>query len=91
MGEVRLCEPAKRDAGKALERIADAMLVVRFSPDGMRLAAGGADNAIRIYGVTSRKRETLIEQHADWVMDLALIPMGRGWRRRAGINRRLCF
>jgi WD40 repeat protein len=71
MGEVRLCEPAKRDAGKALDKIADAMLVVRFSPDGSRLAAGGADNAIRIYGVASGKRELLVEQHADWVMDLA--------------------
>jgi WD40 repeat protein len=71
MGEVRVCDPAKRDAGKALDKIADAMLVVRFSPDGKRLAAGGADNAIRLYDVRSGQRERVIEQHADGVMDLA--------------------
>jgi dipeptidyl aminopeptidase/acylaminoacyl peptidase len=76
MGEVRVCEPAKRDAGRALDKIADAMLVVRFSPDGKRLAAGGADNAIRLYDVQSGKRERLIEQHADWVMDLAFCADG---------------
>jgi WD40 repeat protein len=59
-----------------LERIGDVMLVVRFSPDGTRLAAGGADNAIRIYDVKSGKRELLIEQHADWVTDLAFSPDG---------------
>jgi WD40 repeat protein len=63
-------------AGKVLERIGDVMLVVRFSPDGTRLAAGGADNAIRIYDLKSGKRELLIEQHADWVTDLAFSPDG---------------
>jgi dipeptidyl aminopeptidase/acylaminoacyl peptidase len=75
-GEVRLCEPAARSAGKMLERISDVMLVVRFSPDGSRLAAGGADNAVHVYGVKSGKRELLIEQHADWVSDLAFSPDG---------------
>jgi hypothetical protein len=74
MGEVRLCEVGS--PGKVLERIGDVMLVVRFSPDGGRLAAGGADNAIRLYDVKSGKRELLIEQHADWVTDLAFSPDG---------------
>src|SRR6185436_19324415 len=70
-GEVRLCKPIERDAGKVLERTSDVMLAVRFSPDGERIAAGGSDNAVRIYGVKTGKRELLIEQHADWVLDLA--------------------
>jgi WD40 repeat protein len=74
MGEVRLSEVGS--VGKVLERIGDVMLVVRFSPDGTRLAAGGADNSIRIYDVKSGKRELLIEQHADWVTDLAFSPDG---------------
>jgi WD40 repeat protein len=73
-GEVRLCDPVARNPGPVLDRIIDAMLVVRFSPDGAHLAAGGADNAIRIYGVSNRKREWLIEQHGDWVTDLAFSP-----------------
>ena len=76
LGEVRLCDPISRDAGKVLARIADVMLTVRFSPDGSRLAAGGADNAIRIYSTASQKREQLIEQHGDWVNDLAFSPDG---------------
>jgi dipeptidyl aminopeptidase/acylaminoacyl peptidase len=75
-GELRLCEPATRSAGKVLERINDVMLVARFSPDGARLAAGGSDNAVRIYNLASGKRELLIEQHADWVSDLAFSPDG---------------
>lgn len=75
-GELRLCEPATRSAGKVLERTNDVMLVARFSPDGAHLAAGGSDNAVRIYNLASGKRELLIEQHADWVRDLAFSPDG---------------
>jgi WD40 repeat protein len=75
-GEVRLCDPVEHVAVKVLDRIADMMLVVRFSPDGNHLAAGGADNALRVYEVESGKRELLIEQHADWVTDLAFSPDG---------------
>jgi WD40 repeat protein len=75
-GEVRLCNPENHTAGKVLERIADMMLAVRFSPDGTRLAAGGADDAVRIYDAESGRRQLLIEQHADWVTDVAFSPDG---------------
>lgn len=75
-GELRLCDPAGDAPGKVLERIADMMLAVRFSPDGTRLVAGGADNALRVYDVASGKRQLLIEQHADWVTDVAFSPDG---------------
>lgn len=76
LGEVRLCDTARRTPGKRLDRMTDIVLAVRFSPDGTRVAAGGADNTIRIYGIASGKRELLIEQHADWVTDLAFSPDG---------------
>jgi WD40 repeat protein len=76
MGEVRVIDLSKKDAGKVLERIADQMLAVRFSPDGSKIAAGGADNAVRVYDVASGKRDLFIEQHADWVTDLAWSPDG---------------
>lgn len=76
LGEVRLCDPTSRDAGKVLDQIADVMLAVRFSPDGSRLAAGGTDNAIRIYDTATQKRGYLIEQHGDWINDLAFSPDG---------------
>jgi mono/diheme cytochrome c family protein len=75
-GEVRLCDATSRVPGKVIERISDMMLVIRFSPDGKRLGAGGADNAVRVFDVESGKRQLLIEQHADWVTDLAFSPDG---------------
>jgi WD40 repeat protein len=49
---------------------------VAFSPDGKRLAAAGADNAIRIFDPATGRQEQLIEQHADWVFGLAFSPDG---------------
>ena len=76
LGEIRICDPMNRSAGKVLERIPDIMLAARISADGKHLAAGGADNAIRVYDIATGKRELLIEQHADWVTDLAYNPDG---------------
>jgi WD40 repeat protein len=76
LGEVRLCDPITRQPGKVIDRITDLMLTVRYSPDGSRLAAGGADSAIRLYDAHTAKRQRLIEQHADWVTDLAFSPDG---------------
>jgi WD40 repeat protein len=75
-GEVRVCDRDANTAGRMLERIGDMMLAVRFSPDGRRIVAGGADNAARIYDASSGKRELLIEQHADWVTDVSFSPDG---------------
>jgi mono/diheme cytochrome c family protein len=78
VGEVRLFETADPSKGTLLDRISDVMCVVRFSPAGDRLAAGGADNAIRIYDTgAGGKRLRTIEQHADWVTDLAFSPDGK--------------
>jgi len=75
-GEVRMADRGQTKADKTLERISDMVLAVRFSPDGKRLVAGGADNAARVFNVESGKSELLIEQHADWVTDVAFSPDG---------------
>ena len=71
LGELRICEAKDQGAGRVVERTGDALLAVRFSPDGSQIAAGGADNAIRLIDAKTLKRTRLIEQHADWIMDLA--------------------
>jgi WD40 repeat protein len=48
----------------------DVMLAVAFSPDGTLLAAGGADNAIRIFRTEKWEPVATVQQHADWVTSL---------------------
>ena len=61
------------DASRVLNpvRSDDAIHAVAWSPDSTRLAAAGADRAIRVFDVESGDLELLIEDHADWVMDIA--------------------
>ncbi len=54
----------------------DAVFAIALSPDGTKLASGGADRAIRVFEVTTGKELLSIEDHADWVMDVAWSPDG---------------
>ena len=63
-------------ASRLLDRIGDVMLCVAFSPDGARLAAGGADGAVCVYDAATGKRLLRVEQHADWVTGVAFSPDG---------------
>lgn len=53
---------------------ADVMLSVAFSPDASLLAAGGADNSIRIFRTQNWEPVATIQQHADWVTSVAFNP-----------------
>ncbi|MES2789799.1 MAG: c-type cytochrome domain-containing protein [Planctomycetota bacterium] len=75
-GEIKLFKAADGTLVKDLVTTADAMFAVAFSPDGKRLAAGGADRAIRVFNVETGAQELLIEDHADWVMGIAWSPDG---------------
>ncbi|MCB5927765.1 hypothetical protein LJB72_19435, partial [bacterium 210820-DFI.5.26] len=44
--------------------------------DSQRLAAGGADNIIRVWETSGGNPPLAIEQHADWVLSLAFSPDG---------------
>ena len=63
-------------APRTLERTADLMLSVRFSPDGKTLAAGGSDGGLRVYDLANGKLLWKAEPHADWVTDLSFSPDG---------------
>ena len=76
LGEIILCDPQEHAPGRVLDTAADQMLCLSFSPDGRRLAAGGSDNAVRIFDIADGKLGLTIEQHADWVTDVAFSPDG---------------
>lgn len=61
---------------RTLEKTADLMLSVRFSPDGKVLAAGGSDGGLRVYDLTNGKLLWKAEPHADWLTDVAFSPDG---------------
>jgi len=76
LGEVLLI-PMDNPQPKVLATLPDVALDVNFSPDGSWLAAGGSDNAIRIFDVSTGKEVRKIEQHANWVMAVAWSPDGQ--------------
>ena len=55
----------------------DSAFAVAFSPDSTKLAAAGADRAVRIWEVATGKDLMTIEDHADWIFDLAWSPDGK--------------
>ena len=69
---------------KSLGSASDVLLTLCFSPDGARLAAGGADNAIHLYDVAAGKEQLVIQQHADWVTALVF---SRDGKRLASASR----
>jgi WD40 repeat protein len=72
---------AEPDGGGKLARdlleTTDSAFAVAFSPDGTKLAAAGADRAVRVWEVATGKELALIEDHADWIFDLAWSPDGK--------------
>ena len=76
LGEVKLLDAKNGSVLKTLGATTDFWLALAYSPDGQRLAVGGADNSIRVFNVASGKEELRIEQHADWVIGLAFSPDG---------------
>ena len=76
-GEVALVDPAQRAVTKVLGTTIDTVMALAFDADGTRLAAGGADNAIRLFSVPEGKELKLLQQHADWVQGLAFSPDGK--------------
>jgi dipeptidyl aminopeptidase/acylaminoacyl peptidase len=81
-GVVTLWKPSEDGSGgfvrdRDLAESNDCVFAVAFSPDNTRLAAAGADRAIRIWDVPSAKLLATIEDHADWIFDVAFSPDGK--------------
>lgn len=75
-GEVQLWDMAKAKLRHSLSLAGDTLYGVAFSPDGAKLAVGGADNAARLLNVAEGKLLLRIDHHQDWVLGAAFAVSG---------------
>lgn len=73
-GEVRLFDPKTGEMRKQLLSSTDAILDVKFSPDGKLLATAGADHSLSIFDVATAVRRHRQAVHSDAVTAVAFSP-----------------
>lgn len=76
-GEVTLVDTRNGERIRVLDTFADIVLTAVFSPDGKRVAAGGADMSVRVYDLDSGKRAWISNVHSDWVTSVSFSFDGR--------------
>ena len=74
LGELKLFRVADGTHLGTPVRTTDSVYTVSLSPDGSRLAAGGADRKVTIIDIETQEVLHTIEDHADSVMDVAWSP-----------------
>lgn len=62
---------------RRLLRTRDCLMAVAVSPDGKRVVAAGADQAVHCVELPAGRVAWSVEAHADWVLDLAMSPDGK--------------
>ena len=67
MGEVQIWDVQKHSLVRAMQLSSDSIYGVSFSPEGDRIACGGADKSVRLLSVTDGKELFKFDNHSDWV------------------------
>jgi WD40 repeat protein len=67
MGEVQIWDVEKRALVRAISISSDSIYGVSFSPEGDRIACGGADKTVRLLNVADGKELFKFDNHSDWV------------------------
>ena len=66
-GELQIWDVASRKQKKSVVVTSDTLFGASMSPDGTRVAFGGADKSIRIYDLATGKEIRKMDHHEDWV------------------------
>lgn len=69
-GEAVVVDPVSGYLQMSLLSASDSVPVLRFSPDGTRIAVGGTDGVIVVFDSKTGARLNVLPAHADWVMSL---------------------
>jgi len=67
MGEVQIWDVEKHSLVRAIPLGTDSIYGVSFSPEGDRVACGGADKSVRLLNVADGKELFKFDNHSDWV------------------------
>src|SRR5581483_4201667 len=70
-GEVQLWDVASRRLRHSVTLTTDTVFGASFSPDGKRVAVGGADNTVRVIDAEAGKELLKISNHENWVLGTA--------------------
>lgn len=74
-GELLLAR--ENETPRVMARIGEVFTTLALNSERTLLAAGGADNSIRIFETSTGKERLNIQQHAEWVTALVFSPDGK--------------
>ncbi len=69
MGEVQIWDVAKRKLMLSVPVTYDTLFGASWSPDGSKVAFGGADNSVRAIDAATGEQVLFMGSHDDWVLD----------------------
>jgi len=71
MGEVQVWDVAKRKLTLSVPVTFDTVYGASWSPDGTKIAFGGADNSVRAVDAKTGEQVLFMGSHTDWALDTA--------------------